>query len=285
MIRALTIIGLWLICLGGYSQAPGYQGKRFIASFSTGYSPVIKKRFGRNLQRHIAVNHNLSYEGFAEYVLTRKSSVVGGYKSATTFYHLSRYETSAIFNGTSYSAFESPQTGTDELSLSEIGDILITSQSFYIGTKRYISQAIAPLGPYLQAHLEVSNHRAVYSDNDLRTPQNTQPRINDFLANEPEDITFSTLALNFTYGRQRVFANRFIFGWAVEMSVSLSNPVFSSSGEEEHSTVSIITGTDTSVQSNREAILVDQLIEESAERRWISRNFLQGKLTLGLMGP
>lgn len=189
----VILASLFLLSLSkGYSQAPGYMGKRFLVAGELG---SIIKPFGA------LPNHNFSYQLFnfsirgildIDYITSRRGSVG---------FTLNWVNTAMSFNydSTSYRTVDFETYFADHAQVKGLS-YCINFKVFHGGSKG----SIAPVGNYSKIGLGLIHYKTVPYVEDLEYLDKTKTE------------RFITPLITYAYGKQRVLFNNGIFRTSVE---------------------------------------------------------------------
>lgn len=194
MKRIIILLFLLSVSIAGFSQTPGYLGKRFL----------VAGEFGSMLKLFATANHNFNEQALnfsirgvvdVDYVTSRRGSIG---------FTLNMVNTATDFNydSTSYRVVDFDTHYADYTQIKGL--------SYCINFKKfhgYSKGSIAPVGTYSKIGLGIIRYKAVpyVSEVEYLDKKNTERYI--------------TPLITYAYGKQRVFLNNFVFRTSVEIGL------------------------------------------------------------------
>lgn len=210
MIKKIVKLVFLLMIINNYiiiAQVSGYMGKRCAITFNTysgpNYFSIFNDGFtsGNNSSANPSLL-KLNYKFEASYVVTKHIALgvnVGVVDTRNFFLESGRED---VDNNTNYSGNNNYYDIYNSCRLS--------GYSLGLTYKYYLSNCIAPLGNYFQIDLLRSNYKII----DFYSKRNLYKLTNN------ENIKLSSLGINLTYGKSRIYLDRIIVTTGLQIGLT-----------------------------------------------------------------
>jgi hypothetical protein len=198
-------------CLAGFSQVPGYMGKRFTAGYGIYASPGYIGSRG-------LTPVNLLHEVFMEFAAKKKFSVG---LSAKFYNAVTPNWQYAMANGVSSNNYQ-PILGNPE------GNTTVKGLNYMLYGKFFKRKYLAPWGKYFILGLTLNMYTTIYDPNQVYMSYQTNTNASGYFTEfGPTKQSFTKCDVLFGNGRSRIIADRIVldYGYVINIWSMTSNVI------------------------------------------------------------
>lgn len=211
--KKIFILFIFCLSYAGYSQVPGYMGKRVIVGYGFNFSgaflsPTPNKTNDSSPSGLIGDEVPLlsSMSGFN---MTHSLNIDYVYKSRKAISFLVQYART----GVDYFYIRNYYYGGDETK-----PAILNSLGIGIGVKLFKRSNVAPYGPYVKWETMMFMNSVKY-DKDGFIKRDPNTNIETKVSLGPGKVDFQTLGVGFSFGQQRIWRDKFVFDRGLKFMV------------------------------------------------------------------
>jgi hypothetical protein len=219
-IKIQLVLFSFLVSITSIAQIPGYLGKRFSIGYSNYFFPrfpAVNSSIGFSDGDKLSTEHvfNSTHCLDVDYIISPRISMC----FSGQFSKMDLMKQGSIFSvergGLSYSVQYLPKPNQD---------MELNTVNFSVGFKFFKQRFLNPFGWYRKLELILMVNKVVMDEKGFYYMANSNPQIKQ---SSPYPLVdgagrFSSIALAYTIGKQRIFFDKLILDWGIRFGINYS---------------------------------------------------------------